>query len=279
MATTPQPTQQQIQAAMDAFVQTPEFLALPEGKDRANAYNTAFNALTNGDIPTAGSGLFQSIPGQSGLETALTRAIGLTGMAVVGGALVAGAGAGGAGATGATAAGQTPADFAAGSTVVGGAPAAGAAAGASSTPSILNIAKNLAPVLGGAASAQAGANQVQNQQQLQDANFNLNAPKTRLATAIKSALALAGPETFKFNGPGSGLKGNAVTNTGGYQTPLPADVKNLAQTTINQQVAGANAPPLAPNNGGLGNDLLGGASLGAALLGAFAPTKKPAGTV
>lgn len=102
----PRPTDQQVHAAMDAFARSPEFLALPEGRARHDAYVTALNAITGGDIPTVGSGgLFQSIPGQSGLETALTRAIGIGGFAALGGiALAGGTGAaaagGGAGATG-----------------------------------------------------------------------------------------------------------------------------------------------------------------------------------
>lgn len=77
---------QQVSDALAAFTASPEFLALPEGRDRYNAFVDAYNALTGDTIPTAGTGIFQNIPGQSDLETALTRGIGIAGAAVVVGA-------------------------------------------------------------------------------------------------------------------------------------------------------------------------------------------------
>jgi hypothetical protein len=115
-------TQAQQTAALNAFTQSQEFLALPEGRDRYNAYVDALAAITgdsNGPQNAGSGGFFQNIPGQSGLETAITRAIGVaTGIAITGGLLSGGASAapgaaattGGTGAaTGGAAAGDTAA--------------------------------------------------------------------------------------------------------------------------------------------------------------------------
>lgn len=98
-------TNQQQQDALAAFTASPEFLALPAGKDRYNAYVQAYNAVAGESMPTAGSGLFQNIPGQSKLETTLTRIVGGVAAGITVGGLVAGA-AGGAGGGGTAAAGS-----------------------------------------------------------------------------------------------------------------------------------------------------------------------------
>jgi hypothetical protein len=113
----------QVRQLMDAFVQSPQFLALPEGRARTDAFNAYFNQVTSGHAPSAfgTGGFFQAIPGQSKEETLFTRiaggvaggalgasALGMTGPA----ASTASTAAGGATARGGTAAEQAAADSA-----------------------------------------------------------------------------------------------------------------------------------------------------------------------
>ena len=108
-------TDQQIQDALSEFTQTPAFLAL-NSRDRMNAYIEAGNALSGQNVPTFGEGgLFQGIPGQSALETDITRAVGIAAGGAIAFALLAPA-VGTATATGATGAVGTTA----GSDVAGG---------------------------------------------------------------------------------------------------------------------------------------------------------------
>lgn len=209
---------------------------------------------------------------------AVTGSLGAGGATAAGGGAAAGGGSAAAGGTLASSviaptSAALPAGAAGG--IGAAAPVVGpAAAGGSTLTNILGTASRLAPVLGGAAAAESQANQIGNTQALADARFNLDAPAKRLSTAVKGALALAGPEKLRFNGPGSGLRGPALTDTGGFAEPLPENVKGLAKNVIDQQISDQLATPLTPNTGSPGDNLLGDASLLASLAGAFAPQTK-----
>lgn len=107
--------------------------------------------------------------------------------------------------------------------------------------------KALADVLGGAASG--GTNTQQKDDALKLALANLvtsrqksaaTLPGTRLANSVKSSLATtAAPSTVKWNGPGSGLKGELPEYSGGVSgglANLDPGTKQLAQQNIHDEL-------------------------------------------
>lgn len=134
--------------------------------------------------------------------------------------------------------------------------AAGSIIGGSGSPlsKIGKVAGAVQPILGTMAKAGVDANNNNNRNnltaaqisngeantQLAQDQFALNAPKTRLnETAKASLLSHLTPSTVNWGGPGSGLKGQVPTFSGGANegmSLLSGDISPLAQATIAQNL-------------------------------------------
>lgn len=141
-----------------------------------------------------------------------------------------------------------------------GADVAGTAAAAEGGSSILGTAGSLlskankiAPILGGMATSGSKANQLrdslapgQEGAKLARDKYALEAPSTRLSQSVRSGiLNTVQPTSVKWNGPGSGLRGEVPTFEGGYSGALQnidPQTKALAQEvmrkTLQDQLAG-----------------------------------------
>lgn len=206
----------------------------------------------------------------------------------------AGAAAGAAGA-GAEAGGLAAGGAAAGGAAAGGTAAAGAGAGAAGlggtlASTLIKNAPAIATALGGAAKGQQAQNNTETGQQLTQEQIQLNrdkyaleAPNTRLATALKASIASNyTPQHTTFAGPGSGLRGQAPTITGGLSASL-ANLDPRAKELANQilmdeltgqkqggPTGGGQDKTLSPiNQSSTGDKVLGGASLGSSILGSI----------
>lgn len=185
-----------------------------------------------------------------------------------------------------------------------GGTAAATAGGAGLTGTIANalISKGvpaIASTLGGAAKAGQAQNNTDSQLALQQGQLQqganklaLEAPNTRLATAIKASLASNyTPQQTTWAGPGSGLKGLKPTITGGLAgglANLDPRVKDLANQVMIDELtgqqqggpSGGNQDRTVPQVGqsSAGDKLLGGASLGTSILGSLLPSLLKKGT-
>lgn len=218
------------------------------------------------------------------------------------GALTGAAGAGGAGAAGAagSVAGYggvaVPTMGVAGGSMAGAAGAAGAAGSAAATGgSILSrvgsskFLTGAADVLGGAARSASQNNAIndanavnlynsQESNQLARDRFALDAPGTRMGQSAKaSILSRVKPTTINWGGPGSGVRGQTPTTSGGFRDALqnmdPA-VGQLADEVMQQNLAnqranrdGVTVTPPQIGRSSAGDRLLGGAALGTSILG------------
>lgn len=227
------------------------------------------------------------------IYTGAAIGIGLTAGAAAGAMAGGGAaiGAGGAGAGAGAATGVT----------AGGA-AGATAAGGGLTSTIVNALINkgipaAAQVLGGAAKGEQTQNNLQDQASLQQGNlalgrdkFALEAPNTRLATAIKASLASNfQPQHTEWAGPGSGLQGKVPKITGGLSAGLAnldPRVKELSNQVMMDELLGQQqggpsggkqdrAVPTINQSSGA-DKALGGLSLGTSILGALSPYFKGA---
>lgn len=190
-----------------------------------------------------------------------------------------GAGAAGAGAAGASALDgvgpSTPANMAA--TSAAETPPAGIAAPGASSGSLLSTilgkSKGLSNVLGGASKAAQGQSNFNSANAVNWEKLKLAAPGDRLKTALGAALTKNyTPETLNWGGPGSGLKGQIPTYSGGTKAAMS---KSLQDPMLQQMIADAEAGK-APdysqyeNPGGSGLDkVLGSASTISALASLF----------
>lgn len=142
---------------------------------------------------------------------------------------------------------------------------------------VTGAARDVAPVLGGAAGASA---QARNQRdQILQKNFTINEglPANRLKTSIMASKAANfSPVKANWGGPGSGLAGKTVSFTGGANNPdlINADTRAQANDVTHQemlnQINKVQAPLPSPTT--TGEKVLGGAAFGTALTGALAPT-------
>lgn len=155
------------------------------------------------------------------------------------------------------------------------------------------IAERAAPILGGAAANQAAsrradaqADYLRDRSALESYATGLRAPGTRLATGMNASRILNHqPVTAAWGGPGSGLKGGTVKFSGGSANPNLVDprTKTLADDImaqqLEQQLAGGGInrggpPQPAPRRDeNFAEQILGGAGLGAGILGIFGPRR------
>jgi hypothetical protein len=125
------------------------------------------------------------------------------------------------------------------------------AGAASAVPSILDKAKGIAgkvaPILGNMADAGAKANaqrdailpSMENSQLARD-KYALDAPGTRLSQSVRaSGIKNASPTQVNWGGPGSGLRGQVPTFTGGFSGELAnmdPQTKALAEETMRKDL-------------------------------------------
>ncbi len=230
-------------------------------------------APTQDDARTGSAGIGETLLEQLPiiLGMAATGGVGLSGLgsgAAAAGDVGMGAdAASGAGMAGAGAAAPTAAGAGVGSGV-------GAGTGLGTYGTILKTAQTLAPILGGAAKSQADAGRLQDKTALDYANENALLPAERLRAATHAGFVnTATPFSLKFNGPGSGMKGNAFTASGGIDpSKLPQSVRDLSNSVMQDELSQQLNGPLTPHAGtGVGNNVLGGAATGAGILGALLP--------
>lgn len=133
---------------------------------------------------------------------------------------------------------------------------------------ILDVAGAVSPLLGGASKGANDSLQNQTNNTLNYADHNLRAPRTRLGTGARAALGSAGPVSLNWGGPGSGLRGEKVSMSGGYKDAL-ADprMKQLSDSVMMQTMRDQLAGPLQMPTAGKGGKALGAASLISSLLG------------
>lgn len=178
---------------------------------------------------------------------------------VEGGAALAGAGGGGSAApvVGTGGAG-IPATSPVLAGTVSGIPAAAAPAGGSmsilgSLSKYFDIANKVAPILGGAAKGRAEGKQTdfldssaadranaditgKNFDMAQRAReFSMTAPRTRLGTASRGAMAAAGPVKANWGGPGSGMNGQSLHFTGGFMADDPR-MREMGNSVMDQEL-------------------------------------------
>lgn len=148
----------------------------------------------------------------------------------------------------------------------------------------------LSDVLGGAAKSDTGqANESDKlklalqQALLNSKKFATSAPAERLATGERAALAkTATPASVQWGGPGSGLRGEVPTYSGGIKSIYAANqdptMKALSQRTLEDSLmAQLNGGPTGKNQdvdlgsaadvgeGSMGGDILGGLGLGTSI--------------
>jgi hypothetical protein len=250
-----------------AFVTKPEFQSLsPESQ---KAFQTAALAAEGGAPPPRDQAFLGAIQeaSQKGLTPHMTAKDWLAVAAIVGGGVAApfivsalggGAAASYIGAdvasTAAASGGATAAGAAAGEAAYIGADVAStasAASGAETAGSILSQAapyiKKAAPILGGMAKAGAEANANRDRilpsmegAQLSRDKFALEAPTTRMDQSMRaSAIKNAAPVAVNWGGPGSGLRGQVPSFTGGYQgalANLDPQTRQLAETILQKDL-------------------------------------------
>lgn len=107
---------------------------------------------------------------------------------------------------------------------------------------ILDAANKIAPVLGKAAEGRAEGRMTEEQFNIyrdrlnQDAaRDNAQAPRRRMGDMTRANAMAAGPVSASWGGPGSGLKGQTVKFTGGFNERDPR-MKQLADLVMDQQI-------------------------------------------
>lgn len=146
------------------------------------------------------------------------------------------------------------------------------------------ISDKLSPILGGAAKGRADnqflndESQRRNRQLLIDEKqFALDAPQKRLTTSARAnLLSNYSPSQAEWGGPGSGLKGQTVKFTGGFNNPnlFGGDTKALADDVMHKQLTsqlqGDEFPAMPdPSRSTLTDKVLGGGATFAAILAAL----------
>lgn len=195
------------------------------------------------------------------------------------GAASLGAGALGGASSGATSAATTAAENGSyiGSDVAS--TAASALGGHSALSTALGIGskvKGLASVLGGASKDQAASKAMAARNELDWQRLNLDAPGKKLSSSLAAALTKDyTPSTLHWGGPGSGLRGETPTYSGGAKDALTAAKNDPAVAKLLQDVLNGKAGiPNPQAAGGAGHEslldkILGGAAFGTSVLGAI----------
>lgn len=136
--------------------------------------------------------------------------------------------------------------------------------------------QGLGEVAGGAAGASEKSRQHENATALDYARFNQNAPKVRARTALDAALAQNyTPRTFHWNGPGSGLRGEVPTYSGGFSDAMmKAKQDPMMAALLNDVIAGRSGKGTTierydPKKSSLLDKILGGIGLGSSTAGAI----------
>lgn len=134
----------------------------------------------------------------------------------------------------------------------------------------------LGEVAGNAAGNSDKSRQIENNSALDYARFNQNAPRVRARTALDAALAQNySPRTVKWNGPGSGLRGEMPTYSGGFsdamtkakQDPMMAAL--LSDVVAGRSGKGTTIDRLEPKKSSVLDKILGGIGLGSSAAGAI----------
>lgn len=134
----------------------------------------------------------------------------------------------------------------------------------------------LGEVAGNAAGASEKSRQNDNATALQYAKFNLDAPRSRARTALDAALAQNyTPRSVKWNGPGSGLRGEMPTYSGGFSDALmkakqdPMMAALLGDVVAGRSGQGTTVPRIDPKKSSKLDKILGAVGLGASIGGAI----------
>lgn len=153
---------------------------------------------------------------------------------------------------------------------------AAATTGGSVLSQVLGKTKALSSVLGGAAKDQAASKHSAAQDQLDWERLNLAAPGSKLSTMLAAALTKNfTPRTLNWSGPGSGLRGEAPSYSGGSNDAMRRSLEDpMVQKLLEDVRAGkAGIPnptaPGGPGHEGLLDKILGGAALGTSVAGAL----------
>lgn len=152
--------------------------------------------------------------------------------------------------------------------------------GIDSSPSILQQAgqygRSIAPVLGAAARTSAQGQQQNFQNNAGLAEAALAEPGTHLKNILAANAAANGPAKANWGGPGSGLRGETVTYSGGRFAPLSPDLQSQLQPfeqtemqkLLHPTLDPASNPNLQPNGSNSAWDkILGGGAMAASILG------------
>ena len=172
-------------------------------------------------------------------------------------------------ATGGTAAGTLASAIPAASSIGTGAGAAGTTgasavtAGASQPASLISRVlgglKDISPVLSNAAANEANANRYTDQFNLRAAEDNATLPGTRYRTALRAALpSMTTPYTIHWGGPGSGLRGEIPTTSGGIDwSKMPPELAQLRDQLIHDELMQQLAGPIRQTPTSAGDKALG----------------------
>lgn len=140
----------------------------------------------------------------------------------------------------------------------------------------------LGEVAGNAAGNSDKSRHIENNTALDYARFNQNAPRVRARTALDAALAQNyTPRTFHWNGPGSGLRGEVPTYSGGFSDAMmKAKQDPMMAALLNDVVAGRSGKGttidhLEPKKSSLLDKILGGIGLGASAAGGIMKVGRP----
>lgn len=141
-----------------------------------------------------------------------------------------------------------------------------------------NVSGVVSPILGGAAKGRAEGRNAEFDNKLalghlnlDNAKFNLTAPRTRLGTGARAATVGARPMKLNWDGPGSGLRGQTLRGSGGsYDAMADPRLKQLADSVmegeIKAQLGGPRPEMAMPQSSGL-DKTLGAATFATSLLG------------
>lgn len=141
---------------------------------------------------------------------------------------------------------------------------------------VLGKVKGLSQVFGGASKDQATSKALQARNQLDWERLNLAAPGIKAQSALGAAMAQNyKPRTLNWNGPGSGLRGETPSYSGGSTAALSDAMKDPILMKLMEDVKnGRGGVPNPYGPGGAGHEstldkILGGTAFGTSVLGAL----------
>lgn len=129
----------------------------------------------------------------------------------------------------------------------------------------------LSSVLGGAAKGSADTNTAQAGAKLANQKLNIDTPTLKARRALAAGMAKNySPQTVQWGGPGSGLKGQLPTFSGGVDSALPAAMNDpMVMELMNNVMMGKDASYKDPTKSSILDKILGGAGLATSILGTF----------